>query len=57
MVVLEHINLVLLDSAEACQPRTTNKSHLIIGDNAGAYTTSHYLALLSHLEVLSLKKA
>ncbi len=34
VVVLECVNLVLLGSAGECQPRTTNESHRIGGDNA-----------------------
>ena len=38
-------------STRVCQPRTTNKSHWISGNNAGACTTLHYLASWSHLEM------
>ncbi len=50
VVVLERVNLVLLGSAGACQPCTTNESHRIGGNNAGVCTTSHCLAPWSHLK-------
>ena len=50
VVVLERINLVLLGSTKACQFLTINKSHKTGSDNTGACTTSHCLALLSHIE-------
>ncbi len=50
VIVLKRINLVLLGSAGACQPRTTNESHRTGGDNGGAWITSHCSAPWSHLE-------
>lgn len=50
VIILEHVNLVLLGSVRACQPRTTKKSHGIGGNNAKMCTTSHCLAPWSHLK-------
>lgn len=45
VVMLEHINFILLGSARAYQPCTTNKSHKTGGNNVEACTILHYLAL------------
>lgn len=50
LVVLEHINLILLGSARAYQPRTTNESHKTGGNNARAWITLYRLATWSHLK-------
>lgn len=50
VVVLEHINLVLLNSAEGYQPHIINKSHKTSDDHVRAYTTLHYLAPKSYFK-------